>query len=407
MKHIFLFESYINKIYEISYTEHWKERTSPDNPFSRVVPYNNNFKYGFKVSSFKDQKGTDYSIERVERILGSSGSEILEYLSFALNYLTNSRRLSEWLPENNKQFQMLDLGKICFYTKKNIEKSSDNTENLDIEYKFYPIIKGGKGPDSQDFYREGDTIWGMIKDVSSGVTVKYYNSDEKGLEDMYKSFMQDTKSSIKDFYDKSAFGYPYGKNFEVIIDFTDTSKIKIKNKIKDQIEGKEWKLGPEPEKEIKLRPIDYLSPEFKRIQISEGLIMSIIKEEGEKKIYEATGDVTNFDQIYKTYQDDKENKTNDLKSTPVLFKAYEVTPIVRWIGPNEYTTFTRKSSIPKIVELNPGDRVYINKTPKGTSMDPKKVYEFRFVTSEPSIFKRGSVQLALDIIEENSETSQK
>ena len=61
MKHLLLFESYVDKIYEIRMDPHWIERTSLNDVMSRALPYNSNFAYGFKVSKFLDDKNNDVS----------------------------------------------------------------------------------------------------------------------------------------------------------------------------------------------------------------------------------------------------------------------------------------------------------------------------------------------------------
>ena len=60
--------------------------------------------------------------------------------------------------------------------------------------------------------------------------------------------------------------------------------------------------------------------------------------------------------------------------------------------------YTRSSSIPKTITLNPEDQVYIKRAKKGSPLDPDQIYRFKFVTSEPKILQKGSAQIALDIV---------
>jgi hypothetical protein len=35
---------------------------------------------------------------------------------------------------------------------------------------------------------------------------------------------------------------------------------------------------------------------------------------------------------------------------------------------------------------------------KGNQLDPDQAFEFKFITAEPSILKKGSAQIALDVV---------
>jgi hypothetical protein len=385
MEHLLLFESYFFRLDEISYSKHWIERTSLNDYESRIVPYDNNNQFGFDLVGFLDANNNKVSLYDGIRSLGIDNTSINKYISKALNLLTNSKKLELWVPENDKPAQMLDLGRICLYKK---------------DIKLYPIFRGGKGPKEPGFYREGDKVWGLVQDNTIGVTVKYYLSDEEGKNEMYRDSMRVSKLNSYSFYNSSEYGYPYKKGFELIVDLTDNKELSIYNKLKSQVEGREWELGPSTEMEIKKVDPYYLSMDFKRIQISKGLIISIVNPEtGKQNIYEVDDDPLNTDEMYSNYLEDKENKTNLLKETPVIFKAYLMDKFEKYFGPNVTVTYRRLSSFPKSVTLNPGDKVYIKKAKKGILLDPNQVYQFRFITSEPSILKKGSAQIALDIVQ--------
>jgi hypothetical protein len=302
--------------------------------------------------------------------------------------LTNSTKLENWVPDNNKQVQMLDLGRVCFY--------KEGT-------KIYPIFKGGQGYNKEGFYREGDKVWGLVKNNTTGVTIKYYPSTEEGREEMYKASYKDLGKEIKMnpllFLNNSDYGYPYDKNFELIVDLSEDKEINIYNKLKAQLEGNEWELGKTKEAEIKKIETNYDEREFKRLQLSNGLIIGIINQEtGKTSIYEVYGDPINTDNMLDNYFRDKEEKTNLLKQTPVIFRAYPITETKRYNGPNIMTNYTRSSSIPKTITLNPEDQVYIKRAKKGSPLDPDQIYRFKFVTTEPKILQKGSAQIALDIV---------
>ena len=120
MNHLLLFESYIDKIYEIRLDPHWIERTSLKDVMSRALPYNSNFSYGFKVIKFLDEKNSEISKNQAISDLKIDEDTINNYISKAIHYVTNSRKLKDWMPNNNNPIQMIDLGRICFNNGNNI-----------------------------------------------------------------------------------------------------------------------------------------------------------------------------------------------------------------------------------------------------------------------------------------------
>lgn len=385
MKYLHLFESYVDKIYEIRLDPHWIERTSLKDVMSRAIPYNSNFSFGFKVSRFLDDKNNDIPKIQAISALNIDENTMNDYISKSIHYVTNSKKLKDWMPDNRNPIQMIDLGRICF----------NNGNN-----KYYPVIKSGKGPGKpEEFYTEGDNIWGMAKENDLGITVKYYPSDGSGMEKMYSDFQRETKLSPNAFYQSSSWGYPYGEDFEMVIDLTDNNSISIINKLKEQSEGREWKMGPEERKETVIEDPNYIQLELKRIQLSAGLVIAIVDQETEKKnLYEVTS-ISNVEDLYNIYLEDKKNKTSLLKEQPLIFNGIPCSEYTKYIGNREYQRVERNSSIPKRVVLNPGDFVYIKKQVRASALggidDPNARYQFKFVTSEPSILKRGSAQIAL------------
>lgn len=386
MKHLQLFESYIDKIYEIRLDKHWEERTSLNHMISRAVPYNSNFTFGFKVTKFLDDNNNDISKAKGISDLNIDEDTLNKYIGKAIHYVTNSKKIKDWMPNNRNEIQMLDLGRICF---------NNGT------YKYYPVIKSGKGPKKVDeFYTEGDNIWGAVQDHDLGITVKYYPSDGSGMERMYSDFQRVTKFSANVFYQNSSWEYPYGKEFEMVVDLTDDNPVSIDTKLKDQSEGREWKMGPEEREEVILADPNYVQLELKRIQISQGLVIAVENRETRKKGLFEISHVSNADELYKIYLEDKENKTSLLREQPLIFSGFPCEEYSRFSGGKEYLRITRNSSIGQRVVLNPGDFVYIRKQIRslgsGLIDDPNARYQFKFVTSEPSILKKGAVQIALE-----------
>ena len=388
MKNILLFESYVNKIYEIRFDKHWVERTSLKDINSRAVPYNSNFSYGFKVTGFFDDKNDRIPKNSAIQSLNIDENTINNYIGKAIHYVTNSKKLKDWMPKDRNPIQMVDLGRICF----------NNGNN-----KYYPIIKSGKGPGEPDqFYTEGDNIWGAVKDNDLGITVKYYPSDGSGMDKMYADFQRDTKFSANVFYQNSSWAYPYGEDFKIVVDLTDDNPLSIDSKLKEQSEGREWKMGPEEREEHVLAEPNYFALDLKRIQLSPGLVIAIENQEtGKKNLYQVSY-ISNADDLYQTYLEDKKNKTDLLKSQPLIFVGVPVEEVVRFIGNKPINKISViGSSIGKKVTLNPGDFVYIKQQVRssyGGVDDPNVRYQFKFVTSEPSILKRGSAQIALEYV---------
>ena len=388
MKHLLLFESYVDKIYEIRFDKHWIERTSLKDVRSRAVPYNSNFSYGFKITGFLDDKNNKIPKNSAIKSLNIDEDTINNYIGKAIHYVTNSKKLRDWMPNDRNPIQMVDLGRICF-----------NNGND----KYYPIIKSGKGPGEPDqFYTEGDNIWGAVKDNDLGITVKYYPSDGSGMDRMYADFQRDTKFSANVFYQNSSWAYPYDEEFEMVVDLTDDNPVSIDSKLKEQSEGREWKMGPEEREEHVLAEPNYFALELKRIQLSPGLVIAIENQETGKKNLWQVSYISNADELYQIYLEDKKNKTELLKSQPLIFHGVAVEEIMRFIGNKPINNIqVIGSSIGRKVTLNPGDFVYIRKQVRssyGGVDDPNVRYKFKFVTSEPSILKRGSAQIALEYV---------
>jgi hypothetical protein len=340
MKNILLFESYVNKIYEIRFDQHWIERTSLKDVRSRAVPYNSNFSYGFKITGFLDDKNNKVPKNYAIQLLNIDEDTINKYISKAIHYVTNSRKLRDWMPNDRNPIQMVDLGRICF----------NNGNN-----KYYPIIKSGKGPGEPDqFYTEGDNRWGAVKDNDLGITVKYYPSDGSGMDRMYADFQRDTKFSANVFYQNSSWAYPYEEEFEMVVDLTDDNPLSIDSKLKEQSEGREWKMGPEEREEHVLAEPNYFALELKRIQLSPGLVIAIEnRETGKKNLYKVSH-ISNADELYQIYLEDKKNKTDLLKLQPLIFVGVLVEEVIRYIGNKPINKIlVIGTSIGKKVTLNP------------------------------------------------------
>jgi len=207
VKNLLLFESYVSQIYEIRFAEpHYSDRTSLESKESRVVPYALEFPYGFIIENLVDANEALHDPDYIEEYIDLDLDKMYDYTSKALHFLTNSKKLIDWKPSNEKTHQLIDLGRICFSY---------------YGERFYPIIAGGKGPDETGFYDGGDKIWLLLKENDKAITIKYYEGSERGERLMFGRSAADEELTPKQFQEISAFGYPYGKKFEVIIDVTE------------------------------------------------------------------------------------------------------------------------------------------------------------------------------------------
>jgi hypothetical protein len=81
MKHLLLFESYFSRLDEIKYDAHWIERTSLQDLQSRIVPYDNDYRFGFELTGFLDSKNNKISLYDGIRLLKMDNTSVNKYIS--------------------------------------------------------------------------------------------------------------------------------------------------------------------------------------------------------------------------------------------------------------------------------------------------------------------------------------
>jgi hypothetical protein len=222
LKNIFLFDSYINQIYEADHSAHSKRRTSLSDEISRIVPYSLDNPSGFILEGIIDSEENRFDSDEVEEILGIDSDVINDYISRTLYLITNSKKIKDIKSTEQKPFQLVDLGRICF------KYYSD---------KYYPLIAGGKGKDENGFYDGGDNIWLFIKPTDKITTIKYYEKSDFGRRTMFEASAKNAKMNYNDFRQVSEYVYPYGRSFESIIDITyDETLEEVMERVKKQIE---------------------------------------------------------------------------------------------------------------------------------------------------------------------------
>jgi hypothetical protein len=245
MSHIFtkfrIFESQIyNRLDEIRFSDHWKERTAVGGSdwigFSRVLPHTPNTPYGFSIEYATDSAGNQYALEDVLKELGDpSRVEITKLVSKALYKMSRGVELQKWEPKpDNKYLYILDLGRIVL------------TDGIK---KFYLHLAAGnpQGEDKDGKWVTGDSVWGFADKRKKGlmaITLKYYTSTPEGLNMAKEASRRDANMSLSDFYASSRIEYPYGKGFELLLDLSDPSPKGREDKINAQLAGEEILLGP-------------------------------------------------------------------------------------------------------------------------------------------------------------------
>jgi len=381
MNRIKSFFDFSTELNEIEFTGHWEERTSFPNEKgsveSRIVQRDSNHLYGWRISGMMDEEGN--LLEEISlKSPTFSKAKIISLISIALRNLSRSKRLERWMPEGNKFSNILKLGRIFLWNGNE---------------KKYLLFSPGKGPDKEGIeYKPGDVFYGICKEYSAGVTVLFFEGKDKLSQEDLEEIARMSQLG-RSFFTNYSLQEPYGRNFEVGIDLTAPSFLRAESLIKSQILGQTVTFDPITQEFVTRDPF-YLSPDFKRIQLSKGVVFTKVSPNGTKMSYEILDEPKNGMDLYSIWQSDKAENENNLKKSSVIIPSEEV---VERITPYGVTKMI-KTGKRKNIEITPGETLMINRLPKGTQMDPSIPYIFKWVTSEPSILKRGSVQIALDVI---------
>jgi hypothetical protein len=381
MNRIKSFFDFSTELNEIEFTKHWKERTSlpseKESVESRIVERDPNHLYGWRISGMMDEEGN--LLEEISMKSPTlSKAEIISLISSAMRNLSRSKRLERWMPVGDKFSNILKLGRIFLW---------------DGKEKKYLLFSPGKGPIKEGTdHKPGDVLYGICKDFSIGVTVLFFEGKDKLSQEDLEEIAR-MSGLGRSFFVNYSLQEPYGNKFEVGIDLTSPTYSRAESLIKSQVIGETVSFEPS-NSEVVVRDPFYLSPDFKRIQLSKGVVFTKFSPNGTKMSYEILDEPKNGMDLYSIWQSDKAEDGNSLKKSTVIVPAEEVVErVTTYGGVKMIKTGKRKN-----VELVPGETLMINRIPKGTQMDPSIPYIFKWVTSEPSILKKGSVQIALDLI---------
>jgi len=241
MKKILLFESFIQKLNEMDFTSHWKERSSlpkEDNASqSRIQEYSDKTKYGWTLDGLIDNRRNQVDVDKFLENTYLDKESLKKEIVKALRVLTRGSYLEKWKDNSGPAIQLLDLGKIGVY---NGEKT------------VYPLLKT-RSEEKGAIYEPAEGVWG-VSDRNVGITFMYFPATKQGAELFYTQAKRTSKLRDLEFLQNSGFLFPYGEGFRLIIDATDPNPISRDSKLEKQVSGQEITFGPEPEKEYVYTP---------------------------------------------------------------------------------------------------------------------------------------------------------
>lgn len=378
-----LFESsFWGKLDEIRYSEHWQSRTwgtgapSGERTEARVQPHSKNFPYGFRIQGMTPADGSLVTLEQMIELTGSTEQEIYGLVTNALISLCRNEFLRTWDPEGDSKeifLWLLKLGRISLYWN-----------NMD----YIVTLEAGAGPSNlEEFYPAGDAIWGYAdkREANSTFakepfvypllarTIKFYPNTPEGNEIAYQSARKVSGQSQLDFYKVTRQAQPYGNDFVLRIDMTDDDNQNRITKIKAQVLGQNIELGPR--QRVERGDVDEEIGQITRKTIKPGDEIGLIPSPRfQAPIMGTIDSILNMNQI---------KSLSDLKDLPSL-EFVEV----QFNATNEADRITVNDRvIPFKPKIKKGTRLIID----------GNLYEIpedkSIVTSEPSIIKKGHVQL--------------
>jgi hypothetical protein len=223
---IHLFESFIKRLDEISFSKHWKEeRGSFDHEKSRISFASNETPEGFEIThvDFTERgKKMRLSYDEIENgILKEEGSkfgiyDVEDLISYGLYKMTQSQVIEKWEGNPNKTYT-LDLGKIAL-------KAGDIILTPFFRFES-PEGEGGQIRETKNAQR----VIGVVTQ-NMGIT---FMMIEDSL-DVIKRREHAIRSKTK--YPYGGTQYPYGKDFILYIDLNLDTIDDVERDIDNQIE---------------------------------------------------------------------------------------------------------------------------------------------------------------------------
>ena len=376
MKKILLFESFIQKLNELDFTAHWKERSSlptEDNSSqSRIQEFSEKTKHGWTLDGLIDNRRNKVDIDKFLENTYLDKESLRKEIVKALRVLTRGGYLERWKDNSGPAIQLLDLGKIGVY---NGEKT------------VYPLLKT-RSEEKGVSYEPAEGVWG-VADRNVGITFMYFPATKQGAELFYTQAKRTSKLRDLDFLQSSGFVFPYGEGFRLIIDATDPVEVSRSLKLEKQVRGEEITYGPEPERDYV--PVQTFEPTRKTISQDDeiGYVVKFI--DGQKFLNGRILEIINFGDIKKAQKTKSLPGIQDIK---VRFLPYE--PEKGVMKDDEYKKeqekYKRSESgeiLPVTISLKDGS-IFISDGVKYKILGPTKGKPL--VTAEPSIINAGKVQ---------------
>jgi hypothetical protein len=356
-----LFESFAKRLDEIRFTEHWKERSSPEasQRESRIVRHSKSNPYGWEMSYVKDESGNTIENSEFLKMINFSEDVFYKLITECLYEMTRSKTLEDYIaPSGN---DLMYLGKISVY--------------IDGKY-YYPFIRNFKNKEdgAGKWYPPNDGVYGLSVD-NNGVTFYYLPSGPEGMGLLYKYARLVSKDSDLEFHKNTRKSYPYGENFEMVIDLTEDDLKEISAKIEMQARGETIQLGKTEKK--KFVPIEKKDDNRKTIAVGSdiGVIVGYVSKD-----FPTMGKVDSIINILDI------QKAQKIKNIPSI-KEVKIGFIPKDVSAQKVTSDGRILAVP--ITLKPGSKILID----------GNLYRLRgqegegsMITSEPSIIDKGMVQ---------------
>jgi hypothetical protein len=298
MKKILLFESFIQKLNELDFTAHWKERSSlptEDNSSqSRIQEFSEKTKHGWTLDGLIDSRRNKVDIDKFLENTYLDKESLRKEIVKALRVLTRGGYLERWKDNSGPAIQLLDLGKIGVY---NGEKT------------VYPLLKT-RSEEKGVSYEPAEGVWG-VADRNVGITFMYFPATKQGAELFYTQAKRTSKLRDLDFLQSSGFVFPYGEGFRLIIDATDPVEVSRSLKLEKQVRGEEITYGPEPEKEYVSTPI--IEPQRKTFSPGDKIGVIVKYVSGTIPTLGRIKEILNIEEIKKAQKGKNLDKIKEIK----------------------------------------------------------------------------------------------
>jgi len=238
------FNSFVSEMF---LSDHWKERTSERGESgkktggsewtwkssSRILPIGKS-EYGWELAALLDDSGREINKYNFFVPISYAKESILSLISDCLRQMTRSSAFERYFPKTKKRYLLMKLGSVSLWNGIKEAKVSFRAKNY-----------------------EGDGVYGIagwdpILNEYKAITILFHGSKNEDR-DSFIQYVFDHLNKIKkvkseDFFGEVDFVYPYGENFNCVVDLTESNITKLEYQIKSQVEG----FNPNVTKEKKI-----------------------------------------------------------------------------------------------------------------------------------------------------------